>query len=130
MKTQLLKHVTDTNEIIPFDYNDETLISEAIKKWNQIGFLQELDDIRSKNTAISMESIANLILLDVDGKYNNVKHQEFAFPIARRIFGEIETEIEPKIIFENSKKMIDKLFKIDYEAEFCSTFSDNYKLEL
>ena len=129
--------------------NNSELI-EILERWGTLGFLDGLESIKRANVANAFEIAAKALTneRDLSDKYREI--ETIAFPILRRIFQDVENEIDVKIIGKNvinilnklvvnfnnyvtSNKVMAKALKdanVDLEAEFCAIFSSIYNLEL
>jgi len=119
-------------------------IDKIIKEWDTYGFCEGLVEPKLTNVAIAFEATANIIVNSINHKYST-ETSMIAFPIVRRIIQKEEDEMPISIIVQETINILDKIekeihifiedektnldkFNIDAEAEFCSAFSDNYKL--
>jgi len=137
------------DKILDSDQTNNKELIEILNRWGTLGFLDGLESIKRANVANAFEIAAKALIIerDLTDRYREI--ETISFPILRRIFQTIETELEINAIETNvinilnklvvnytnyltSNKDIEDLLKsanIDVEANFCAVFSENYKLE-
>ena len=104
---------------------------EIFSFWNNLGFLNGLNDKDAKNVAKLMEDMA-VYLLDSEGKYKLQVIETIVFPMIRRAYrGGISDKYTPErmcdliehtfVPFTNSLKTWGD--DVDIEAEYCAAFS-------
>ena len=116
-------------------------MEEILEKWSKLGFLNGLEYQKRINVANAFEMAAQKLISEQSDKYSDI--EQISFPILRRIFQTIETELDLNIIEINVFKILEKLNSekemfldinaapgVDIEVAFCQAFSDSYKLDL
>ena len=118
-------------------------MEEILEKWSNLGFLTGLGYNKKINVANAFEIAAKILITErnITDRYKEI--ETITFPILRRIFQEVNDEIDIKIITKNVINILDKLNskkdmflnlntfpELDVEAEFCAVFSESYKLDL
>jgi hypothetical protein len=110
-------------------------IEELIKKWQELGFLEQMPENLKPNVALKYE-LASIFLMDNDGYLDNTMLLNMSFPVIYRIYRQGKTipDVESFIrqlsmfIGTNRETMQDLTFSnVHVESEMCGLFVEQWE---